>query len=334
MKAYIEHPFGLRSIILAWCYLFAALSAPCAAAAPGLRQQVGAQKGYFLIAYANSFESNSQNAAWLRAFLDDADRAAARPAQDWTRALRRLVSLGKQEGVFFKSTGFVEDRKIVELLVAALSEPDADTRDVALKSLAHATRQTDLEHFSDSIRSALAALPPDEGLLVLGKLPLTSGEQLQVRARAGAQLEIRARLGDTDAEQELIRQFTQESDYYAKKSLAQRLGYAGTLKCVQALVEGLRSSVSSNGLYDDRSIRCDILLALGQIYQDEPLFTRDACLLADNDDQTFNRNRGIDKYCKAVNEWVQQRIGHPAWNPEEVWFVRWHQVPVVRPTSK
>lgn len=296
---------------------------------------------HFLDTYSDWFNnSGSQNAAWLKNFLMDLDPEKSTSVQatisleDRRLALIRLISLSKLEHVFGAATGYVEDKKLMPILIAALRETDGKIREIALKTLTWETRRSDLLQWSDDIKKAIESDTGETALLLLAQLPLTPEEQSEILSQSGVMPEIRARLGDKEAEHELIAEFEAEDDYSRKKNLAQRLGYVGTEASARALVDALRSPVRIEGVYNDRSIRCDVLLALGQIYQDEPLFTRDAQLLASNSQETFDRYRGMASYIADVDAWVQKNFGRSAWGENEVWFIRWRHLPLIPPETK
>ncbi|MEI7989397.1 MAG: hypothetical protein WCI88_10170 [Chloroflexota bacterium] len=285
------------------------------------------QRQNLFSAHEVEFKSNTQHSIWLREFVDDIDSNVIRSGKDWNRALMRLVSLSKKDYVFHANSGFIEDRKTVELLITALGSADRDIRKVALKSLAWETRQKDLTHFQDLIKSRLSATMTENEFLLLGRLSLNQSEKIALLTHATKHPEIAARQGDSNVEQLLIGKFTSEHDYYEKSNLARQLGYIATRNCALALIEALSSNVSIKGVYDDRSIRCNVLLALGQIYQDEPLFTTDANLIADNGDDILESHYGKEKYVKAVDAWVRQHFGNSAWTTADIWFIRWHNIP-------
>jgi len=275
-------------------------------------------------------EGTSQNAEWLRAFLVGLGTAKSRTPQDWQDAFRRLVGAGMREHRIGAKSGFIEEPPVVELAVSALGDEDPELRSAALRTLTWSTRQADLETRAAPIKAALAGADDEDALRLLARLPSSAEEQAALRGMAAAWPEIRARLGDAQAESGLIAAFRAEPAYQRMHNLARDLGYVGSPACVEALLAGLRSQVSSQGVHDDRSIRCAVLVALGRVYQTEPLFTNDAWLLSEQSDEVFDQRRGLAAYATAVNDWVRERFGVEAWDVQEVWFVRYSNRPRIR----
>ncbi|MCB1859903.1 MAG: hypothetical protein KDI63_16645 [Gammaproteobacteria bacterium] len=301
---------------------------------PTMRTLLQEDRHHFLETYADWLNnSGSQNAAWLRHFLTDLENGAPSSSADWLLALRRLVSLSSHDYQLGSVSGYIEDNRIIPILVASLTDENQAIREYALQVLGEGTRRSDLLGWKEQIRVAIGSRDDEQALRLLGQLPLMDERRLEILSATGVPLEVRARLGDHEAEQRLISEFVAETDYSAKRNLAQQLGYAGTEASVQALLDGLDSPVKIEAEYDDRSIRCDVLLALGRIYQDEPLFTRDARLLTSSDEETFDRLRGTASYIADVEEWAQKNFARSIWGKNEVWFVRWRHIPVIIPPN-
>ncbi len=311
---------------------------PVHAAKAEMRGLIEENREHFLNTYDNWLNnSGSQNAAWLRDFLlgFEPERTTSlevdTSSEDMRLALRRLVNMCKLEHVFAATTGYVEDKKMIPILVAALSDDDEEIRQFAMQMLTWNTRREDLFSWSTSIKNAVQQDDSETAHLLLAQLPLGPAERSALMSKPEVGIDIRARLGDKISERRLIAEFESESDYSRKKNLAKRLGYVGTEASARALVDALRSPVSIEGYYDDRSIRCDVLLALGHIYQDEDLFTRDAHLLSTNSEEIFDRHRGLESYITDVNTWVEQNFGKPAWGEDKVWFTRLRNIPIKNP---
>ena len=329
MKPYLQNQTRLAALGVAGVLIFGGWTLS-ARADSTLRNAMQAQREYFLTNYSPRLQTNVQSAVWLNTFLSDLGTSAERPQPDWVVALRRLVSLGKQEDLFYKNTGYVEDVHVLEVVIGALKETDRDARDYAVETLAWHTRDKDLASFAKVIKKSLVSPGSEDELLLLGRLPLDKDERREALAKASQLVPMRIRLGDAGPQKELIESFKNETNYFEKARLARLLGYAGTHACAEALVDGLRSEVSTKGRYDDRSIRVDVLLALGQIYQDEMLFTRDARLLADNSDVTFDQFHRLATYIEEVNAWAQKNFGHPAWENKQVWFIKFLNIPRIQ----
>lgn len=333
MKTIFRHMIGLASL-LTTCGWLADTSRAAVGVETPMKEAIRVQRTYFLENYSAKADTNSQSAVWLNVFLRDLTNVVDRPSGDWVLALRRLVSLGKQEQLIGRSTGFLEDRQVLEVVIAALKEKDAEARAFAVQTLTWHTREKDLAQSASTIKGALGIPANEDEFLLAGKLALDQQARSEALPAAPPIPQIRARLGDEPAQARLIQHFQAETDYQAKARLARSLGYAGTRACAEALVEALRSDVSTKGHTDQRSIRLDVLLALGQIYQEETLLTRQARLLAENSDSTFDRPGGLPAYIKDIDAWVQRNFGHPAWGDKEVWFHQFLNVPIVLPKPK
>jgi hypothetical protein len=295
----------------------------------GMQATLLAHRAHFLAMELGPQQGISQNAEWLRIFLTDVGAGEARSADDWQTALIRLVSAGMREQRIGGKSGFIEDPAVVDLVVSALSEPDPETRAIAVQTLTWSTKAADLATFAERIKAALAGATDEAELRLLALLPATEPQRAALRERAADWPDIRARLGDADAARERMAAFAAATDYNRMRNLARDLGYIGTADCAKALVAGLRSEISSKGVHDDRSIRCAILVALGRIYQDEPLFTTDAWLLSEHSDQVFDQRRGLARYADEVNAWTRAHLATDAWQPQAVWFVRYSNRPRV-----
>ena len=262
----------------------------------------------------------------LKAFLRNLDNEAFNPPpEDLYSALHSLVVPDNKERKARISRRFIEDPKAIEVIVAALKEKSGGLHRYALDKLLWETRRKDLEQYAPVIKAVIGLDPKGDEELLLALLPLTQDEQNILLSQSRLSFVTRARLGDKEAERKLIKQF-EDGDYDEKKNLARFLGCVGTPQCARALVDALQSPLF-NRFYGenenhDYSIRIDVLTALGNIYQDELLFTREAVLLPYSEDDCFNRVGGKANYLKAVDVWVQERFGHSAWGEGEVWFVR------------
>ncbi len=316
----------------AWllCLCLSALAGP-ALAQGEVRGLILARRDV-LLAQKDWQEPGSQSAQWFRGFLEDAGKGGpGQDDQEWEDALRYLVGIARRQYSLLEATGFVDDPEAVPILIATLREGNGDTRDFALRTLTWQTRQADLERSAAAVRQALGTPDRHDQWRLWARLPLTDAEKREAQARPDLGLEVRARLGNSQAEADLILAFETRTDYEGQERYALLLGYAGTPPCARALVEGLRSPLVAKRQHEDRSIRVPILGALGLIHQDEPLFTRDARLLAESAEDVFDRWRGQTAYVQDVDAWVRARYNRPAWGDIEVWFKRSHHTPLLAP---
>lgn len=114
---------------------------------------------------------------------------------------------------------------------------------------------------------------------------------------------IKSMSGDTIAIDTLIDRFKKAEKYGIKKHYASLLGYIGTKKCASALLSEFHSDIRRQKNYPSNhylqmknkdtlvsyciSIRYNILLALGRIHYDNPLFTTEVAMLANESPYTY-----------------------------------------------
>ncbi len=290
-----------------------------------------------LILNTDRLHQGSQNALWYGEFLRavKAGTATTRPAAEWHRALVDATILGRRMDSCYRDSGCMSEKFVVELLVLALREDDPMIREFATRTLARECRLRDLEaHCSDIMKSLKRPLV-DEQWQLYGRLPLAEAERKELARDEKAPVEVRARAGAAELEKKLIAEFEATAEYWAKRNLAGQLGYVGSRRCAEALVRGLTSPAFVRTAVDERAVRTDVLLALGQIYQDEPLFTTDARFVSDNGDKAFDLYRGIFEYTRDVDDWALKNFGQKAWDGQPPsWFQHGLGVPIHRRPPK
>ncbi len=218
-------------------------------------------------------------------------------------------------------SGFVDDDPSLRVLVSALKSEEEHTVKRAVEWLTWHVRHSARRQFEKEIRAALGKRPRYEAILLYAKCDLTEEERNEALSWSDTPAAARAYMGDTKAETELIEKFERSNDYWEKSRLALQLGYVGTPRCVEALVDGLRSTVASKG--GGISVRREIVRAIGLVYENEPLFTRYAYYKRVHYDDTFDKKvRKLDDYIGAIDRWVQDKFGRSAWGEEDVWFSR------------
>ena len=305
---------------------------PGDAAPLSLRDAVHKHRHWLRIGNMDWKRTGAQNAVWFDTFLDEFETPGFTIRDEyWKTVLHTVVMLGKHYHLFYQNTGFIREEPALEIVLAALGEKSREVREIAVKTLAGECYRSDLERHTQAILPYLAAatLNEDEWLLY-GVLALSDADRLKAAQDRGAPVEVRARVGDAASEESLISAFEKETDYHAMRRLARKLGYAGTERCAAALAKALASEVVIRSQVEDRSIRGDVLLALGHIYQTEPLFTADALFLTQNSDESFDRYRNREEYLKDVDAWIKKKFHHAAWGAGEVWFVRYNNTPTVK----
>lgn len=300
---------------------------------PPLREALLPVQRWLLVNNMDWKRTGAQNAIWFDAFLREIPDAKFNLSdKDWWQALTYSILLGKHDHLFYQNSGYVREEPVVKLLIAALKDKHKDRRELVFHTLAFECHQEDLERYAKEILTEVKpdALVGDEWNLY-AKLPLEQAQRDALAKNEKAPIEVRARAGDAGSVQKLIDDFAKANDYHEMQRLGKRLGYAGTPRCAEALVKGLQSPVEVDVQTEARSIRGDVLLALGRIYQKERLFTTDAQFLTQNSDEMFETYRGHAEYTKEVDEWVQKNFKHPAWGGGEVWFVKVRNTPILPP---
>lgn len=200
-------------------------------------------------------------------------------------------------------SGWIEQPAVTRLLAASLFSPNAEVRNSAGHYLANYARDSDLRKNSEKIVNAVGTHVIDGGPRLIGRLGL--GAEDAAKALAGyptVPVEVSARLGDAAALDGLMTRFSQARSYDDKRDLAQRLGYVGGDRAGTALVATLGSDLFSGGPYERRSIRADLVAALGKIYQEEPLLNRDLLAAIARTDAEWAQTV---KYVQAVTAWAK-----------------------------
>jgi len=129
-----------------------------------------------------------------------------------------------------------------------------------------------------------------------------------------------SRLGDTAAESALHAQYTAASLYDEKARLTGQMAYAGSRKCLDALVRSFTSP-----LYNElrghpcRSLAGDVVKALGRLYPDDEMVTRrfSSILCSVKDNQACNADT-VKQYTADFIAWAKKKFnvevpqtGHP-----------------------
>lgn len=189
-----------------------------------------------------------------------------------TRLLNGVFALGRWPAGFARDTGFIEDDAALRAIAAALDDDAPAVREIAAGYL--------LRHGRPDRLAALAGLdavvrrrrPPGAAHLE-ALLPLDAEARAALRRDPALADEIAARLGDEDAARRLLGAFEGAAGFDAKRSLARRLGYAGTPACARALLASQDTPIVLRTPYEAVSLRFELLSALGRIHPAEPVFT-------------------------------------------------------------
>lgn len=318
--------------------LILTITFPCIAQeAVDMRAVIQKYAEYFLSFSREWVKQGNYDAAQLSDSLSNLAKAKhSFSPEDWFTMLRTITRIGKKEQSPYSCTGYVEDRKTVEVLVFALKEDNREIREFALKTLTWQVRQVDLQYFAKAIVNGLSKELKDEELLLFAKLGINidKDRKNKIISRGDAPLEVKARLGDEESEQILINNFINEEDFYKKQHFSRLLGYVASEKCAIALINALDSSVQIKSLYEDLSIRGPVLIALGNIYQDELLLTRDALFLVTNGEEALAKLRGNADFVKDVKDWVRKKFGKSIWKNQDIWFIRKYVIPIINQPEK
>ncbi len=282
-----------------------------------------------ILKHREYFEKNmqSQDNVYVKrmaAFLEQLETKL--PGElDFRIFLRRVGALSKsgRHSAEQEATGLIKDDQVVDVYVSALESGVAGLEEASVKWLLWDVGRLARSRQEQRIREALGPRPKCfERIKLYALLDLSPEEKEQVLSWKNAPLTARARCGDREAEAKLIEQFEGTKVFPEKVSLARQLAYAATPACRAALVRGLNSPLSFKSELAEDSVRSYILMAMGLIYQEEPLFTSDAYMLHWRQPSHFNEERGLNAYIHDVDRWVREHYEHSAWDTESVWFRR------------
>ncbi len=144
-----------------------------------------------------------------------------------------------------------------------------------------------------------------ENALLLGKTGAEEGLELvakggklwsvnDVTARAAA-----ARLGDTALSRSFVEAYQLEKDGRKKAHLAKTLGYIGDAACVLALARDMRTPIVYDAGGVRRSLRVDIIAALGEVYPQEAVLQK----------RDVQGDQETDEWYDAVEKWLERYLG-------------------------
>jgi len=108
-----------------------------------------------------------------------------------------------------------------------------------------------------------------------------------------------AKLGNTRMSRSFVEAYEHEQDGRKKASLAKTLGYIGDAACVLALARDMRTPVIYDAGGVRRSLRVDIVSALGEVYTEEPVLQR----------RDVHSDREADEWYDAVEKWLEGYLG-------------------------
>lgn len=173
------------------------------------------------------------------------------------------------------SSGYIEEPAVVDLLVRIVEGDcgeDIGVRQWLFRVLEFEARDVDLGRVAERVRSVCSRYK-DCGMRLRARI----GDRSLLLAEAEVPREIRARLGDEAAGADLIGEFEGESDGQKLCELAPRLGVFGNraagLALARRLADGRAFEMPGFAAGGRRSVRVCVIGALGQIHQDNVLFT-------------------------------------------------------------
>ena len=143
-----------------------------------------------------------------------------------------------------------------------------------------------------------------QNALLLGKTGAEEGLELvakggklwsvdDVAARAAA-----AKLGDTAISRSFVEAYQQEKDGRKKACLAKTLGYIGDATCVLALARDMRTPIVYDAGGWRRSLRVDIVAALGEVYPQEAVLQK----------RDVQGDQEADEWYDAVEKWLERYL--------------------------
>jgi hypothetical protein len=217
-------------------------------------------------------------------------------------------------------TGYILDAEVVQLLFVALADADVTVARVACELVLRNVEPQERAQQATANKDSLMRMKSDCAGRVLAELPLTPAERSTVLRDFRLQPEVRARLGDTGAEAELIQRFENATDFSDKANAARALGYAGTRRCGEALVRGLKAP-QFLVKRERRSVRVDIIEALGKIHPGEPLLTQQIKEVEDRGDEYLGGPEGVKRYLDRIYAWARAAYGFAPAGPEPGLFL-------------
>lgn len=241
-------------------------------------------------------------------------------AEDKAWILKVLAFAGHTPEDPHDVTGYIVDSEVVQLLFVALADGDAAVARVACESILRDVEPRERTQQATANKESLMRMKSDCAGRVLAELPLTPGERSAVLRDFRLQPEVRARLGDTEAEAELIQRFENATDFSDKVNAAHALGYAGTRRCGEALVRGLKAP-QFLVKRERRSVRVDIIKALGKIHPGEPLLTQQIKEVEDRGDEYLGGPEGVKRYLDRIYAWARAAYGFAPEGPEPGLFL-------------
>lgn len=274
---------------------------------------------WLAIANEDWMQGKSSSAVRFDRFLSQLEaKSGTNTVENFVTAVWDAKYLAMHSHQCYQDAGFIQERFAVEMAIVLLKSSDRRTREHAERVLSEECYQEDLAHFSSQIQTNLHRPFSNEGWKLYGKLPLDESGRDAAFMNAKMPVLVRARMGDRDTQRSFVESFARATNYLEKANLADCLGYVGTRECAEALARGLQTNVVLEGEFDRTSARWSILMALGQIYQRNPLFTVDA--RAAGGGAKFDRFRGMDDYVKDVDAWIMREFGFHAWGKGRIWF--------------
>ncbi len=284
---------------------------------PEVRAALSRQQAGLLALLGTNADLQSQQE--LRKALTEPGKLDAAPVLP---LLHAVLDAGLHPGGSASTSGFIEAEPVLDVLIAALADETPEIRSQAFRYLVAYAPPDRLASRAATVLAALDRHSWPDGARLKALLPLDPALRVQLLNQPGLAPEIAARLGDATAETELIERWRKATDYQDLVALAARLGYVGSPAAARALLERFASPIHLDAPVEQRSIRAELIAALGRIHPREPLLTTtlQTRLQAGDGD-----GAAVQAYLRQVAEWARRDYSvavslptEPPWLAEKI----------------
>lgn len=242
---------------------------------------------------------------------------------------RPIIAANSTEMTPQRPGPIVSDPTVVSFLVGLLDDGDSSVRTTACTTLSELVPPSSIQPQTNRILSAIRKNPTMDGaLILLGKTDspraletLNTVPEISSTSSNNA-IMVRARLGDSKAEEALLKAYADATTTNEKMALAPRLGYAATIKTIHLLSLEMRNPAF---IYwnkrSRRSIRVAIIQGLHQAFPTEPIFWKPFYSPTD------------DSYYEAIEKWLVNKAGI-TWTQERPPFLYQEDAPTGMPPRR
>ncbi len=223
--------------------------------------------------------------------------------------LSTLYTLGRFSNGYKNDTGHFENKIIIKIFIDLLKSENSEIHNYAFHSLMKYGRKDYLQEYSKQILDNLYKIHVDYQYEIMGLLILPEEKKQKILAKKNIPFHIRAALGDRKAEEQLIKQFLNASDFRQKKDIAKLLAYIGNKNCTITLIQSLSSNFIEKGVYHETSIKFEIIKYLGDIHPENTLLTKEVLKIGEYGDKRYGGMSAIRNYFDKINIWSLKLYG-------------------------